>query len=320
MSAFNITTRSLPRSHSLKMPFQLNASTLFLTYPQCPLSKEVLRDELITYLENEGCPVVEYIVAEELHSNGDPHLHAYFKLGSAFRSRNAACFDVRGFHGNYQGCRSSKNVIKYCTKAEQYLSNIDVAAILAKTSTRRAIAEKIVKANLPLEEVIQDHPELIFGYQRLKMDIAVWQDDIGSKKLSLPTWLPNPWAKVLPSFRKSKRRHYWIWSNGPNYGKTTGFAKPLAEEYNAVIQAGNFSYWNVTRSLELLILDDYNTAQLNWSTLNQLCDNTYSFKVIYRGMICPPKYLVVILSNSPISSLYPHMNQYLYERFNEIQL
>ncbi len=154
---------------------------------------------------------------------------------------------------------------------------------------------------------------LIYCIQQLKENSA-------SPKPSLPMWLPNPWGKVLPSFKKSKKRHYWIYSDGPNYGKTTGFAKPLEKEYRCVIQAGDFSSWNVSGSVECIILDDYNTPALKWSTLNQLCDNTYSFRVLYSRPKRLDNFLVIILSNFSIKDLYPNMNIFLYERFNEIKL
>jgi len=132
--------------------------------------------------------------------------------------------------------------------------------------------------------------------------------------------LPNPWGKLFETFPNSKRRHLWIWSDGPNFGKTTGFALPLCKQFNAIIATGTLRYWNVTRHTECIILDDYNTPQLKWSTLNQICDGTYSFDVIYKGSIMLDKYILIVLSNNSISSLYPNMNQYLYERFNEIKL
>lgn len=298
--------------------FQLNTKQLFLTYPQCPLPKQEALDYLLTLLDEYN--VLEYIVAHEHHANGADHLHCYFKLELPYRTRDSTALDIGTHHGNYQGCRSAKNVVRYCTKEEDYLSNFDVAAVVNKKSNRRMVAEELLLKKRPLVDVIQDHPELIFGYTKLKLDLIALQEDLAVQKNPLPTWIPNPWGKLLPSFKSSKKRHYWIWSDGPNYGKTTGFAKPLAEEYDAVIQTGDFFYWNVTRSTECLILDDYNTAKLNWSSLNQLCDNTFAFRVFQRGSITLKKYVLIILSNAPISELYPNMHLYLYARFNEIKL
>lgn len=90
------------------MPYQLNASTLFLTYPQYPLSKEVTLDALTQLLQADGIEILEYVVASEEHATGDLHVHCYLKLSSAVRTRSPLYFDIRGHHGNYQGARSAR--------------------------------------------------------------------------------------------------------------------------------------------------------------------------------------------------------------------
>lgn len=304
------------------MPFQLNSSKLFLTYPQCPLSKE---DVLQFFTDQLRSYQFHYVIAHELHQNGDHHIHCYFELDSPYRTRNAKALDILGtdgvrYHGNYQGARSSKLVLKYCTKKEDYLSDMDIASILARKSSRTVAAEQLVLHKRPLEEVVHEHPCLLFGYQRLKMDLTILKEDLEKEVLVLPPFLPNPWAKVLPSFRRGKKRHYWIYSRRPNLGKTFHFAIPLRDEFGAVIATGDLTYWLVKPSTQALILDDYNTAKLKWDALNQLCDGTYQFRVAYRGVVTVAKYIVIVLSNAPISELYPNMNLFLYERFQEIEL
>lgn len=114
--------------------------------------------------------VLEYVVAHELHANGDHHLHMYIKLEKGVDTRDPHFADIGGYHGNYQGCRSAKNVLVYCTKAEDYISNIDVANIVAKTNTKKKIGVRLL-AREPLARVVEDCPELIFGYKRLKLDV-----------------------------------------------------------------------------------------------------------------------------------------------------
>lgn len=302
--------------------YQLNSSQLFLTYAQCSLTKEralaLLSDKFMDH------DVLEYVVAEEKHANGDPHLHCYFKLGKAWRTRDPLSLDIAGFHGNYQGCRSAKNVMKYCTKEENYVANIDVAALLHKTSSREVIAKKLIFEGKSLTQVVQEHPALLFGYSKFKLDLQEFQADVEAETApAFPEYLPNPWGKTLASFRANKIRHWWIYSDGPNYGKTTGFAIPLVKKFGATIQAGDSMYWNVSKNLKCLILDDYNSARFSWNTLNQLCDNTFSFRVFMKGCIVPEnKYVVIILSNRSIVDLYPRTdeNQYLYARFEEVKL
>ncbi|QDJ95237.1 replication-associated protein [Capybara virus 15_cap1_294] len=298
--------------------FQLNSKQLFLTYPQCPLDKEealmLLQHKLAAY------SIDKYIVAHELHANGDDHLHCYFKLNEPYRTRDPKDLDLREFHGNYQGCRSAKNVVKYCSKAEDYLSNFDIGDVVNGDSKTKIAMQRILAGD-SLTAIVNDHPMLLKGYRNLKLDIDAYREDLVPEKPDLPDFLPNPWSLILPTWGKHKRRHYWLWSSEPNLGKTTKFAKPLSAKYRGEIHTGDFTYWNVSRHDQFLILDDFNTAKVKYDVLNQLCDNTYSFKKIYVGNIkITNDYIVIVLSNCSIDTLYPHMNKFLYERFEEIKL
>lgn len=298
--------------------FQLNTKQLFLTYPQCTLSKEdalnLLRIKLDQY------DIDKYIVAHEHHANGDDHLHCYFKLNNPYRTRDPKDLDLLQFHGNYQGCRSAKNVIKYCSKEEDYIASFDVGDVINGDSKTKIAMQRILAGD-SLTTVVQEHPMLLKGYRQLKLDIEAYREDMVPDRPDLPDFLPNPWSLILPTWGKVKRRHYWLWSSAPNLGKTTKFAKPLRDKYRGEIHTGDFRYWNVSRHDQFLILDDYNTAKLKWDALNQLCDNTYQFSKIYVGNIkITNDFIVIVLSNSSIDTLYPHMNQFLYERFEEIKL
>lgn len=298
--------------------FQLNSKQLFLTYPQCTLSKD--EAHMLLRLKLEEYMLEKYVIAHELHANGDHHLHAYIKLSMPYRTRDSRSLDIGGFHGNYQGCRSAKNVVKYCTKEEDYISNMDIGD-LVNGESKTKLAMSRVLAGEPLTTIVEEYPMLLKGYRNLKLDIDAYREDLVPSKPDLPEYLPNPWSLLLCSFKTIKRRHFWLWSSAPNLGKTTKFAKPLSDKYRGEIHTGDFRYWNVSRHDQFLILDDYNTAKLKWDALNQLCDNTYQFSKIYIGNVkITHPYLVIILSNSSIDTLYPHMNQFLYERFEEIKL
>lgn len=93
--------------------FAYDGSHVFLTYPQCPLERETLRDFLRGLV-----PECEYIVARELHGDGAYHLHAYCHFGKRRRFASAGAFDVGGFHPNVQKPRSARDVIAYCRKED----------------------------------------------------------------------------------------------------------------------------------------------------------------------------------------------------------
>lgn len=301
------------------MSFQLNSSKLFLTYPECPIPKEDAYG-ILQYLFHNW---KDWIIAEELHQNGNKHLHCYISFAEPYRTRNPnfadLSYDGALFHGNYQGCRSTKAVIKYCTKEENYISNMDVAAILNSKSSRKVIATKLIKDKLPLEDLVQEFPELIFGYKKLKSDLDEYKHDTDYVRTDLPGWLPNAWGKVLPLCLRKKRRHYWIYSDEPNKGKTT-FAKELEQMYCVCLQCGDFSYWRISGRERIVILDEFNTAKLKYSEINAMCDGTFGYRVFQGGLKRLKDPFILILSNQSIASMYPFMNSLLYARFNEIKL
>jgi CMP-2-keto-3-deoxyoctulosonic acid synthetase len=50
----------------------------FLTYPRCPLSKQEVLEALQSL---PGAKITEYVICEERHASGLPHLHAFVKYG-----------------------------------------------------------------------------------------------------------------------------------------------------------------------------------------------------------------------------------------------
>lgn len=303
------------------MVYQINSARLFLTYPQCPIPKEDAWSILVLIFPD----IMEYIIASERHANGDLHLHIYLKLNDTFRSRDSRFADLFYenvlYHGNYQGCRSEKNVIKYCTKEEDYLSNFDINDRLFKQQRhKRILGDGLISKKITLVDCVKEHPEMIFGYKKLKQDLEEYFLDEQDKRGPLPTFLPNPWGKMLSSTIQGKRRHLWIFSRAPNKGKTYLFAKPLFKAYRSCLQCGDFTYWNINGQEELVIIDEYNNAKLKYSELNSICDGTFGYRVFMHGVRLLNDPLICILSNQSISDLYPFMNTLLYERFNEIEI
>lgn len=304
--------------------YRVHSTKLFLTYPQCPLDKKLALDLLLDIFKNRK--MEEYVVAEEKHENGDPHLHVYISFEKddvTYTNSNFAdlVYNNIRYHGNYQGCRSMKNVVKYCTKKDNYLSNFDVNYALDQTKLKkRRLATKLINKEINLVEAVQEEPELLFGYKKLKTDLFEFFKDEQDKRTSLPPWLPNPWGKIISSKISNKRRHYWIFSRQPDKGKTFLFAQPLAREYRCLLVSGDYTYWNISGQEEAIILDEYNAAKLKYHELNAMCDGTYGYRVFQAGIQTLNMPLIIVLSNQSILDLYPFMNTLLYARFKEIEL
>lgn len=103
-------------------PFRINAQSFFLTYPQCNIEPENLLKGL-----QDAHNVTSYAISQEQHQDGNPHLHAYIRLGQKINSTNQRVFDVYGFHPNIQSARNTNSVIKYVMKHGKYISNLSDA-------------------------------------------------------------------------------------------------------------------------------------------------------------------------------------------------
>lgn len=300
--------------------FRMSGKHYFLTFPRCPVDKQLAYD----FFMEKHHP--EYLLcAHETHADGSPHLHVYLKLCSRKEIRDSQYFDLviatDRYHGNYQTCRSPSAVQKYARKEGDYVANYDVNSKIPKKDKMRTVAEQIVLGKRRLFDLALEDPELLLGYSRLQQDINCFDRDVQASRVSqLPPFLPNPWGRCLPSKKSAKKRHFWIYSTRPNLGKSFLFAKPLCDEYGAVVQAGDFSYWAVSRGTNCIILDEYNTALLKYSALNSMCDGTYAFRVFHGGVLRLDSPLIIVLSNQSISTLYPFMQDLLYARFIEIKL
>ena len=95
--------------------FRIKAKNVFLTYPNCPLTKEIATNLLQQIPSVQGI-----IVAEEQHSSGQPHLHAVVSLSTVLDTQNCRYFDLTHdgitYHGNYSGCFSTSHAVSYCKK------------------------------------------------------------------------------------------------------------------------------------------------------------------------------------------------------------
>jgi Geminivirus Rep catalytic domain/Geminivirus rep protein central domain len=102
------------------MPFRLSCKNVYLTYPQCNLSKEDLLNDL-TALK----PIQRYAICQEKHQDDSLHLHALICYDKKHESINERYYDVRGFHPNIQPCRNIKDVYNYIAKDGDYIHNFN---------------------------------------------------------------------------------------------------------------------------------------------------------------------------------------------------
>lgn len=293
------------------MNFKLDAKAFFLTYPKCDLSRDDVLDALRKKLVSNT--IDNYCIAIEQHEDGTPHLHCLIVLDKKKSVRSANYFDIEPFHGNYQSARNRVKIFDYITKADPTpLTNMCAESLKIKTATRELIGKRILAGEEP-KDLIAEYPSILFGYKRLQDDIKAFKEDQVQYQ-PLPMFLPNQWGFLLNTGSSAKKRHWWIWSAGPNKGKTT-WAKDMETRYGAHIKSCDFTYWNITGREPLLILDDYNIAGLRFNAVNQLCDGVFEARVFMGGVRRIRPQLVIILSNASIRDLYPIKYELIEARF-----
>ena len=163
-----------------------------------------------------------------------------------------------------------------------------------------------------LADVMQDAPELIFEYKKLKTNIEAYFLD---QKNQIPACTEYSFhsAQIRPWTTEVKQRHLWVWSAMPNMGKTTHLFKH-AETYRCSWYNYAEKYQNIKPDTQFLLMDEYSTAHLTFTQLNQMCDGTYQYPTKHGNPV-QPKLTIILCSNRPIHMVYPNMFQLVEARF-----
>ena len=110
----NIKIKKVPAKQ-----FRLQGKHLFLTYSQYKQKRE----RVLELLKEKLRPRVidEFVIATEEHGAGGEHVHVYVQLDKNCDIENKSRLDLedkdgKRCHGNYQSCRSYRNVVGYIIK------------------------------------------------------------------------------------------------------------------------------------------------------------------------------------------------------------
>lgn len=255
----------------------------FLTYPHCPVPKETA---LGLYKVRFGDMMTDWVVAEEKHKDGTPHLHAFVQ----FNKRavvNCRTFDIAGYHGEYQPAKSWQCVIGYCTKDGNYISKNNVEA-----------AKRKQNKHLTVEDFDSDPLELL--------------KDGKLHPLSLNNFLKNRETyRSLTQQKRSrredasplkKRRHEWLYGES-NTGKSTILREEIADDENNWFQIPPNNDWTGYYNQEHLYYDEY-TGQLKMSELNRICDGGAKVNTKGGTVTLAKDVVVHIVSNYSIEECY----------------
>lgn len=307
-----------------KGTFRLNCQNVMLTYPQT----KMCREQLLKELQRKFPFIDEYLIAEETHEDGNPHLHAFFHSSKKLDIKNAKTLDICGEHGNYQNPDSKVAWIAYCLKEDKTpLASQDwdkwVKATNAHKSTEKNLSFLAKLSELGPKKMVELGALSVMNFQKAMANFDAFTnykaEDVRSP---LPTSIPNPWFSDFRVNTDIKKCHLWLFSRKPDLGKTT-FAGALMCGWRA--EAWNYQEKfqpQMRCSTEVVILDEYR-GQLRVTELNQLCDGTFYFTAKQAiSWRLDNKPLVIVLSNRSIADLYKKEEdqELILARFQEMEI
>ena len=266
--------------------FRLQSRQLFLTWPKCPIKKE----EALNLLK-ELLPIDKYIIAEELHEDGTPHLHAYIKCNKKIDIKNPNKLDLQIYHGNYQSCRNINAVRNYCKQEGNYITNIDDFHPIAP-------AIRVINANNYKEAMnIVKSTDLAKDYLK---DTAKYESSVARIHPEPTIPVPKYHFKTIQSIMRWKRAKHSLWICGPTGLGKTEFAKSLFTNPLFVRHKDKLKFLN--KNHDGIIFDDMNF--LHWPRESQLhivdiCNETH-IDVKHTMIIIPKGLPRIFTSNVPI--------------------
>lgn len=230
-------------------PWRLQAKRLYLTYPQCATTKE----EVLSSLQDRfGDQLKWYIICEEQHLDGTPHLHLALELNDTYSSRRPNDLDSlvkspglpNGKHGNYQAMKNMKKCVEYVSKAGNFISHgLNLDALKAKKRSRNEspAVDEILAGKTP-RDILQSDPQTYFFQRGKILDFYADVQLLNASKRELPEvvnfkvtcnltadessrqsleqWLNS---NLLPDARKARkfRQPHLYLCGPPGIGKTT---------------------------------------------------------------------------------------------------
>lgn len=259
--------------------------------------------------------IKHYIVAQEPHKDGSPHLHVYVNYDKkvSFEVRR---WDIAGFHGNYQPVDHWRGWAKYCQKGANFITNFDLEAAASKKASGRAQNELIMSTDL--KELIKTGDIHVRDYLRLQANKAAIIKDSAPLLPRCEHYIPNSLGKILPLLTE-KRRHYWFWSASPNKGKTT-FLNEIFKSFPSYRFVYKENFQSIHPQTQFIILDEYTSPHLPLTQLNQMCDNTWQYSFKGGSAVTVDNVTILICGNKPPEEVYPNLHELIKARFNVFEL
>lgn len=179
----------------------------FITLPQ---AAGIELNDLYRYyqtLDYGNKELIQILVAQESHQDGEPHFHIYLRWDNQFNTRDVRFFDYGGKHPNVQSARSAKAVIEYCTKDGNFKAEKKVGgawrtweikvkvtwADVHATTTETEFWDTVVKAD-PRAAIINYSP--IKRAAKRKFDTFTCEYEVEYERHQFPneTYMMSAWV------------------------------------------------------------------------------------------------------------------------------
>lgn len=298
--------------------FRINGRELCLTYSRCDIPK----DEMLVHFKLLLGAKLDYIcVSQETHKDGGKHLHAHLQFGKSYDLKGNRTLDYANHHPSIEKTKNSQFWNEYVKKDKDYLEWGTFKVISKKKAKReRATNEELLTGDLI--EMIKTDTISVLSLPSILNARKLYQEISASTNPLLPDILPANWKELsLPVYPIThKQRHYWLYSDKPNKGKST-FLKKLFTSYRASYYSCQEKYQSLKSDSQLVLVDEYGKGNsVTITILNTMCDGTYQYPSKGRPAVTLNDPYVIICSNFPIAVVYPNSQGRVEARFNEIKL
>lgn len=237
--------------------FRLRTSGLFLTYPQCSIQPSEALPLLQEICKKKKRKIVEYVIAQEKHKDGNDHLHCFLKLDKLLDVSNQAFFDLGNHHGNYQSAKSATKVKKYCAKGGSFIADPPYTPPEATTTWKTTIQQaRAGQIHLALETLEN-------GGEKSCRDLILHSTAIWMSLKSLAPVSVLPCARELTSYGtlfEWDRARTLVICGETNTGKTTLAASLLPK---ALFTRHLDLLANLREGHEGIIMDDMSFKHLH---------------------------------------------------------
>lgn len=258
---------------------------------------------------------LEYlVVGKEVGENGTPHLQGYFAL----KKKGRVLKLLKKSKPHYEIMRGTpEQASAYCKKDGDFIERGEVPlnqvakSHLAIEERRKRIREDPVKA---YEDNLLNPGELGKAIADRELYLNILQRD----KPTCSSFIPNIWGRLMPILQ-AKKRHYWVWSDSPDMGKTT-WLNSIKDKFRADFYEYAESFQSLHSDIQFLMLDEFSTAHIKATTINRMCDGTYKYPRKNSTPVVLPNIILLVCGNKNPEEVYPNAFQFIEARFNIIQL